>query len=312
MAVPLLSIGLVTYNSAATLSTCLNSIARYCPFEQTEILVVDNNSDDGTIEILQDIPFISRLIRNYSNKGFAAGVNQLMEEQSGRHLLLLNPDCQLQTPILHTINEIFSASPIIGVIGADVRDMHGRPREAYGVFPSPAMVKWDFSGLRKIIPRRTWSTSITFRGDAPIEVDYPTGAFYCIRDKAIEAAGAFDERFFAYFEEVDYAFRLKQADFRATIHPSIRIRHLGGGSFIPAKARYDTDFQLACYFDSLLWFLEKYYGGKPAQSCREFIRASASFKAAIGGNTDFGRRHRQVVRILDRLKYSSLRRIYGL
>jgi len=312
MAKPLLSIGIVTYNSSSTLRTCFNSIALTCPVENIEIVVVDNGSDDATVDILREIPFISKLIINPENQGFAAGVNRLIDEKSGRHLLLLNPDTQIETPPLPIIERIFTIGSNVGIIGADVRYVDGTHREAYGAFLTPLMVIWDFSGLRKIFPMRRWSTSVAFRGDSPTEVDYPTGAFYCIRDEAISAVGKFDERFFAYFEEVDYALRLKEAGFKAMVHPSIRVKHLGGGSFIPAKARYDEDFQLTCYFDSLLWFLEKHYGRKWAGRCRRFIRATASFKAAMGGNTAFGRRHRQVVRIIDKLKYGDLRRIYGI
>ena len=312
MTKPLLSIGLVTYNSARTLRTCFNSIARTCPVDSTEIIVVDNNSDDDSVMILEEIPFISKLIINPANVGFAAGVNTLIREKTGRHLLLLNPDCQIETPLLPVINKVFASAEDIGIIGADVRNIDGNPREAYGAFPSPAMVYWDFSGLRKIFPRKRWSTSILFDGNSPTEVDFPTGAFFCIREEALKVIGDFDDRFFAYFEEVDYALRLRKKGYRAMVHPSLRVKHYGGASFIPARTRYDEDFQLTCYFDSLMCFLEKHYSEKSARRCAGFIRAFASFKGTLGGNTAFGRRHKQVARILDKLKGSNVREIYGI
>jgi hypothetical protein len=312
LAKPLLSIGIVTFNSAGTIVPCLTSIVRYCPLEEIEIIVVDNNSDDETPELLKDNFLINKLTINSRNLGFATAVNKLISEMSGRHLLLLNPDCELQSHILPTITEIFSIGPSVGLIGADIRDAEGHPREAYGAFPSPSMVWWDFSGMRKIYPRRKWSTSVPFTQNSPLEVDYPTGAFYCIRDEAIDAEGMFDRRFFAYFEDADYALRLKKVGFRAIIHPTLRVRHLGGGSFKAAARRYDDDFQLACYFDSLFYFLEKHYGRESANRARVSIRRFATFKAALGGNSPFGRRHRQVIRILNRLEKSNIRAIYGV
>jgi N-acetylglucosaminyl-diphospho-decaprenol L-rhamnosyltransferase len=309
---PILTIGLVTYNSSSTLPVCLNSIARYCPVDQTEIIAVDNDSDDNTIRILDEIPFVSKVIQNPKNAGFAAGVNQLIDARAGRHLLLLNPDCKLIGPILPKINEIFSEGPRVGIIGADVRDMRNHPREAYGVFPTYDMAMWDFSGLRKLFPRKNWSTSIQFEGNTPIEVDFPTGAFFCIRDEALTAVKSFDARFFAYFEEVDYARRLKDRDFKAMVHPSIKVQHLGGRSFVSARARYDEDFQLTCYFDSLFWYLEKHHSRQCADSVKNWTRRFASIKAFFGGSSKFGRRHQQVVRILNKLRTSSLREIYGI
>jgi len=270
---------------------------------------VDNNSDDGTPDLLQDNFLINKLLINPENMGFAAAVNRLMEIRGGRHLLLINPDCELQSPILPTITGVFSAGPNVGLIGADICDQDNRPREAYGAFPSPAMVWWDFSGLRKIFPRKNWSTSIPFFGGPPIEVDYPTGAFYCIRDEALAAEGAFDPRFFAYFEEADYALRLRKTGFKAIVHPDLRVKHIGGGSFHSAEDRYGEDFQLTCYFDSLFYFLEKHYGPKAAKGARRMIRSFASIKSAVGGGSAFGERHKQVLRILKRIEKSSAREI---
>ncbi len=309
---PILTIGLVTYNSSTTLPVCLHSIARYCPVDQTEIIAVDNDSDDETGAILNEVPFVSKVIRNEKNIGFAAGVNRLIEEHNGKHILLLNPDCKLVSPILPVINEVFSEGPRVGIIGADVRDMNNRPREAYGVFPSYDMVIWDFSGLRKIFPRKKWSTSLPFEGTTPIEVDFPTGAFFCIRDEALLAVKSFDDKFFAYFEEVDYALRLRDRDFKAMVHPSLKVQHLGGRSFVSAKARYDDDFQLTCYFDSLFWYFEKHRDWRCAESLRRWIARFAATKAFLGGGSGFGRRHRQVARILGRLRNSSVREIYGM
>ena len=309
---PLLSIGIVTFNSARTILPCINSIVRYCPYEQSELLIVDNDSDDGTPDSLKDNFLVNKLILNQTNVGFAAAVNRLIEIRSGRHLLLLNPDCELQSHILPTITTVFSTGQSVGLIGADVRDEDGRPREAYGAFPSPAMVWWDFTGLRKISPRKNWSTSVPFYGGPPIQVDYPTGAFYCIRDEAIASGGGFDTRFFAYFEEADYALRLKKAGLRAIVHPDLRVKHIGGGSFDAAAARYDEDFQLTCYFDSLFYYLEKHYTRAAASGARQMIYNFASMKAAIGRNSAFGNRHKQVLRILRRLKKTTVRDIYHL
>lgn len=310
MAKPLLSIGIVTFNSAETILNCINSIVRYCPYEKTEILIVDNNSDDGTTDLLKDNFLINKSIVNPENMGFAAAVNRLMGIKSGRHLLLINPDCELQSPVLQMITDVFSAGANVGLIGADIRDQDGRPREAYGAFPSPAMAWWDFSGIRKIFPRKHWSTSIPFPGGPPVEVDYPTGAFYCIRDEALAAGGTFDPRFFAYFEEADYALRLRKSGFKAIVHPDLRVKHIGGGSFHSALDRYGEDFQLTCYFDSLFYFLEKHYGLDASKDARRMIRNFASIKSAIGGGSAFGIRHRQVVRILKRLEKSTAREIY--
>ncbi len=310
MAKPLLSIGIVTYNSSGTILSCLNSITRFFPKEPIEILVADNNSDDNTVDLLQDNFLVNKLIVNPRNLGFASAVNRLIAEREGKHLMLLNPDCEMQTPFLQVIADVFAAGDRVGLIGADIRTRENRPMESYGVFPTPSMVMWDFSGLRKLFPRRNWSTSIPFSGSEPINVDYPTGAFYCMRDEVLSTLGGFDPRFFAYFEETDYAFRIKEKGFRAMVHPSIQARHLGGASFKSANKKYDEDFQLTCYFDSLFYYMGKHFGKPAAAKLRRDIVRFAAIKAFLGGNSAFGQRHAQVLRIVKRLGNSTVREVY--
>jgi GT2 family glycosyltransferase len=311
LAKPLLSIGIVTFNSAGTIDSCLNSITRFFPKEAIEILVIDNCSDDNTVDLLQDNFLVNRLMVNQRNVGFATAVNRLIAEREGKHLLLLNPDCELQTEFLPAIADVFAARERAGIVGADIRTWDNRPKESYGAFPTPSMVMWDFSGLRKLFPRRNWSTSIPFSGTVPIEVDYPTGAFYCMREEVLATYGSFDPRFFAYFEETDYALRIREKGFRAIVHPGIRVRHLGGASFEAANEKYGEDFQLTCYFDSLFYYMEKHFGKPAAVKLRRDIARFAAVKAFIGGpNSAFGTRHAQVLRIVKRLESSTVREIF--
>jgi GT2 family glycosyltransferase len=156
-------------------------------------------------------------------------------------------------------------------------DPEGNPQECGGAFPTPMMAIWDWCGLRKIIPRRNWSTTLKYKFSSeaiPQKMDYPTGAFWLFRREVYQRVGKFDERFFLYFEETDFAKRALKQGWPAYVHPRIIIEHIKGASFQATQSSAVGD-PLAIYFESLFKYLFKHFN-KPcviftAAAIRNFL-----------------------------------------
>ncbi|MFH1675518.1 MAG: glycosyltransferase family 2 protein [bacterium] len=260
-----IAVGIVTYNSAKHIGACLNSIAVHLSSALPFVVIFDNASNDDTVEQIESsskkYSFPIELIRSSENLGYAFGVNRIMEVVKADWVCLINPDARLQSDPLEPAIEFVKRVPTSGIVGGIQFDENNSPQEAGGVFPSPLMAVWDWCGLRHIIPRKNWSTtlSLDLPADAPPRrIDYPTGAFWIFRREVFRRVGAFDERFFLYFEETDFCRRAKEIGWTSHILPSIRILHERGGSFEFDKETRVRD-PLSIYFESMFIYLYKHF-----------------------------------------------------
>jgi hypothetical protein len=258
------TIGIVTFNSAAFLAGCLDSVVQNLADAVPSVIIVDNSSADNTVktvsELRKRLPCPITLIPERSNHGYAWGVNRICELVRTDWVCLINPDARLLTPAYVPVRDLAARVPTCGVIGGVVVDPEGKPQESGGVFPTPLMEIWDWCGLRHVFPRRNWSTTLKLDLPAtspPRKVDYPTGAFWMFRREVFKRVGPFDEQFFLYFEETDFCRRAKKIGWPAYIMPSIRVEHVRGASI--------TEFEssgpdaLSIYFESMIRYLEKHF-----------------------------------------------------
>jgi hypothetical protein len=254
--------GIVTYNSADYVRTCLESVATHLAEAFPVIFVLDNASSDNTVSVVSQVqkryPFPITVLRQETNHGYAWGANRICELAKTEWICLINPDARLLNPILEHVKTISKRIPTCGVIGGIFTDGEGHPQECGGAFPTPLMAVWDWCGLRKILPRRSWSTNVKLNlaPDAPPRrIDYPTGAFWIFRREVYSRVGPFDERFFLYFEETDFCKRALEKGWPSYILPAIRIEHHRGASFGKGS---EAD-PLSIYFESLIKYLYKHF-----------------------------------------------------
>lgn len=246
-----LSVIIVAYNSADLLRATLASVVRHTRNISYELIVVDNASPDRTIAAIKQEFAAVRLVRNPRNLGFAAANNLGMRLSAGRYVVLLNPDTLLRDDALSALVRWLDTHPNVGAVGPQLLRPDGTPQPySYGDTPTPGYL------LRRRLRRLVRRDLHDWHGSQPQHVDWVAATCIVVRRAALEAAGLLDERFFLYFEDVDWGMRINQAGWPVMFLPLVAITHIGGGSVGPgSRPHYDR---------SLARLYAKHYGAGAA------------------------------------------------
>ena len=281
----LLSVIIVNYNVKYFLEQCLRSVYAAAEGIDTEVWVVDNNSTDGSVQMVRDkFPQVS-LIANTDNPGFATANNQAIRECKGDHILLLNPDTLVQKDTFSTCLDFFASHPDCG--GLSVKMVNGEGlflKESKRGFPSPATSFYKISGLIRLFPHNR-KVGAYYMGhlddDSVNEVDVLPGAFLMISRKALEKTGLLDESYFMYGEDIDFSWRIKLAGFKNYYIPTTRILHYKGESTKKSSMNYVYTF-----YNAMAIFARKYFKGNGARLYMLLIQCAIWLRASL----DFGKR----------------------
>lgn len=227
----LISVLIVTWNSAATIEACLASLPA-----DVEVIVVDNHSSDGTVaRVRQAFPAV-RVLESETNLGFGAACNWAAREASGSYFLLLNPDAALASGTLEGLKASLERLPGGAALGPRLLDADGGLELSWGESPTPR-VEW-----RRRAEQRG-KLSPTPPSDLS-SVDWISGACILVRAEAWNAIGGFDEGFFLYFEDVDFCRRLTDAGWKVGYEPEHRVTHLRGRSSDQASAQVEVWYRM--------------------------------------------------------------------
>jgi N-acetylglucosaminyl-diphospho-decaprenol L-rhamnosyltransferase len=239
-----LQIVIVNWNTGEHLRACLDSIASASKdrFTLERVTVVDNDSRDGSVDDLTAaLPL--EIIRNRDNRGFAAACNQGARAIHTDYVLFLNPDTRLFADTLDTtIAYMESAHAVdIGICGVEVLGDAATPIISCSRFPTLRVFIGKMTGLDAVVPSVFPPHHLppSETGKSRV-VDQVIGAFYLVRGDLYAALGGFDERYFVYFEDVDFALRARDNGARTFFLKEARVFHVGGGSSdqIPATRLY--------------------------------------------------------------------------
>jgi GT2 family glycosyltransferase/lipopolysaccharide/colanic/teichoic acid biosynthesis glycosyltransferase len=262
-----LSIILVNYNVRGFLENALVSLQKALEIPLTsgerissEIIVVDNASDDGSVELVRrKFPHV-QLIANSDNVGFARANNIALKETRGRYILLINPDTVVQEDTLKIMIEFFDAHPDVGAAGCKILNPDGTLQLACRrSFPSPWVSLTKTSGLSLLLPQTKLfgRYNLTYKDpDATYEVDAISGSFMVVRRSVYEQVGGLDESFFMYGEDLDWCYRIQKAGWKIYYVHETQIIHYKGES---AK-RSDFD-DVKTFYDAMSLFVEKHLSG---------------------------------------------------
>lgn len=280
-----LSIIIVNYNSADYCLACLNSIEISADVEilnvakvscsdnpkyRIEVIVVDNNSQDDSIDLItRHHPWV-RLIRMKKNAGYSEANNIGAQVASGKYILLLNPDTLLEPTTLGGMIDYLDKNKDIGATTCflEMKMTGGLDWACHRGFPTPWVSFCYFSKLGKIWPQSrlfggyhlTWE-----RLDKEHEIDSPVGAFYMLPSKIYWEVGGLDQSYFLYGEDLDLSYKIKSKGYRITFNPEFRAYHYKGLSSGIKKhsqkhvSRIDIDRDRAfqAFYDSMRIFYEK-------------------------------------------------------
>ncbi len=229
-----ISVIIVSYNVKEFLEQCILSLKNSLDGIDHEIIVVDNNSVDGTPEtVAYKFPEI-RLIENNENRGFAAACNQGLEVSAGDYLLLLNPDTMIQEDTIPTMISFFEEVPDAGAAGCKILNADGSLQLACRrSFPSPMVALPKLLGLSRLFPKVKLfgKYNLTYEDpDKLIEVEAVSGSFLMFRRAVYEEIQGLDETFFMYGEDLDYCYRIKEAGWKIYYVPDTKIIHYKGES----------------------------------------------------------------------------------
>jgi GT2 family glycosyltransferase len=255
--VPQLSIVIVTFNSAADITRCLESLTTAPPRTSHEIIVVDNASSDGTADLIRAQWPQVRVVDAGGNIGFARANNLGIRLASGPLVLLLNPDTVVNGTAVDGLTACLDQHPGIAAVGPRIVDGRGRPELSWGPMMSPLAEARQ--KLLVVGHARGWavvSAAVDRRTAQSRDVDWVSGACLMARRADLQAIGLFDERFFLYTEDVDLCARLRAHGQRVHFLASVRIVHHRGRSGASAPSATRT-----AYRRSHLAFYEKHHPG---------------------------------------------------
>lgn len=254
-----LSVIIVNYNVQYFLEVCLHSVLRACAGFDAEVIVVDNNSTDGSCAMVRrEFPEVL-LIENKDNAGFSRANNQAVAIASGRYLLFLNPDTVMPEDFFRKTIPYLEAHPEVGSLGPRLIDGKGSfAPDAKKSFPTLSVALFKTTGLNRIFSRsayinKYYAVHIGERETAPVEV--LSGCCMMVRSSLFPAIGpAFDEAYFMYCEDVDLSFRIRQAGYRNIYYPEATLVHYKGESTRKASLSYIRIFN-----EALSTFVRKHY-----------------------------------------------------
>ncbi len=300
----LLSIIIVSYNTRELLEKCIKSIVGSLKFDagnvkttgqpyasnltprassaSYEIIVVDNNSSDDSVEMLKNLKLKLensmkienlklKIIVNNDNTGFAKANNQGIKKSRGKYVLFLNPDTIVLPETLPFMLEFMKKSPAVGVATCRVELVDGKLDEAcHRGFPTPWNAFCHFSGLEKLFPHSRFFAGY-YLGYLDLstthEIDSCVGAFMLAPRLVGEKIGWWDEDYFWYGEDIDFCYRVKKAGFKVMFVPKVKIIHYKGASSGIKKTKSKADFKtrekaMLASTQAMRIFYQKHYRGK--------------------------------------------------
>jgi GT2 family glycosyltransferase len=258
-----LSVIIVSWNSSADLRACLDSLQAGLAGITHEVIVVDNASSDGSPAMVRSAFPSVRLIENKTNSGFAAANNLGLASGRGEYFLLLNPDTLVQPGEIKKLLDFLRATPLAGVAGPAFSSAPGRPfliRPWIYKFPGFRDELFADTFLEDLAAWLSRSAGNAEGGSAlpppgPVETDWISGACMLVRREALQSAGALDERFFLYMEELEWCRRIKNAGWQVFIVPSAGVFHTGGTS----SSKRDPAELFGIYYESRYKFFSKHW-----------------------------------------------------
>lgn len=223
-----ISVVIVNWNTRKLLIDCLDSICKTVKNITMEVWVVDNASTDDSVESVRRLYPDVQIVQNTQNLGFAAANNKAFKRMRGRYALLLNTDTLLTEGAVERIYEFMEDRPDAGMACGQLLNPDESKQNSIANFPGVLSLLCNETMLRILLPGKFPSKRQTFK--YPIEVDSCIGACLLVRKKAMDQVGLLDEKYFFFFEETDWAYRMKHAGWKTYFVPSARIYHFQGQS----------------------------------------------------------------------------------
>ena len=277
---PRLSVIIVNYNVAFFLEQCLQSVRFASERFPVEVIVVDNNSRDNSVSLVEERFPEVKLIANKDNRGFSKANNQGIEESSGEYVLLLNPDTVIEQDTFSKVIEFMDKHPDAGGLGVKMIDGKGNflPESKRGL-PTPWVAFFKVFGFSALFPKSKlfgrYHLGFLDR-DEVNEVDVLSGAFMLLRKETLDKTGLLDETFFMYGEDIDLSYRVQLAGYKNYYFPETSIIHYKGESTKKSSINY-----VFVFYRAMIIFAKKHFSGGNAAVFSTLINMAIYLRAAL-------------------------------
>ncbi len=252
-----LSIIIITYNSRVPVEACLSSIEAHEPSCAYETIVIDNASVDGTAAAVAGRFPRVRVVANDENLGFSRAVNQGIRLSGGRAILIINPDIVVGDGSIDRLMEFMDAHPDAGIVGSKLVYPDGRLQHSCRSFYTMSALIYRRTFLGRLFPRAKPLREhllLDYDHETPRKVDWLIGACMLVRREALAKVGAMDERFFLYFEDIDWCYRMKSLGWSVYYVPASVMVH----TYERASARSILRQPFLLHMLSLMRYYEKW------------------------------------------------------
>ncbi len=284
-----ISVIIVNYNVCYFLEQAIKSVLNAINNLDAEIIVVDNNSVDGSVELVEKKFPEVKLIANKKNVGFSSANNQAIKVAQGEYVLLLNPDTVVEEDTLEKCCEFMDENPEAGGLGVKMVDGKGvfLP-ESKRSLPTPAVAFYKISGLANLFPRskRFGRYHLGFLPENETnEVEVLAGAFMLIRSSALDKVGLLDEDYFMYGEDIDLSYRLIKGGYKNYYFPKARIIHYKGESTKKTSVNY-----VFIFYRAMVIFARKHFSRNKAKLFSFLINIAIYLRASVDIAANFFKR----------------------
>lgn len=260
---------------------------------KAEVLVIDNNSSDNSIQYLQPGFSNVRFIANGENAGFAKACNQGLKLSTGKYVLFLNPDTILPEDCLQKTIDFLESKADAGAVGIKMLDGSGKfLKESKRSFPSPLTSLFKLSGLSRLFPHSKVLSKYHLGyldENKDHEIDVLAGAFMMVKKEVLEKTGGFDETFFMYGEDVDLSYRIQKTECEATAG-NYKNYYFSGSSIIHFKGestKRGSMNYVRMFYNAMSIFVRKHYGGARAGFFNFMIHLGIWIRALMAGISRF-------------------------
>lgn len=249
-----LTVIIVIFNSADQLSACAAALEPALMGLAARIVIVDNASSDGSVDVARTLWPAAMTIANPVNRGFGPAVNQGLAVADGRAVLLLNPDARPGAAAVRRLLDYLDGDPTAGIVAPQLLDGAGRPVLSCYPFPTLGTLAWRYLHFHRLAPHlgggRWRRATLAPNATAPLPVPWAQGACLLLRADMLSQIGGFDERFIFFAEEVDLAWRVATDGWRCVYLPTATVRHQEGTS----TGRVPRFKLVSHYFSAVLLF----------------------------------------------------------
>lgn len=275
-----LSVIIVNYNVKYFLKQCLDAVIKASDKIKVEVFVVDNNSKDGSVEMIKNrFPSVN-LIENHENVGFSKANNQAIKVSKGKYILLLNPDTVVSEDTFERVVSFMDKTPKAGGLGIRMVDGNGDflPESKRGL-PTPEVAFYKIFGFSSLFPKSKKFGKYHL-GHLPEhkinEIDILSGAFMLLRKETLDKVGLLDENFFMYGEDIDLSYRITLGGYKNYYYPKSTIIHYKGESTKKSSVNY-----VFIFYKAMAIFAEKHFGKNKASLFNILIKIAIFFRATL-------------------------------